>query len=117
MWNDCDMEAVLFDGEAFNGMLADYMSFNVFNKPGKEGIYTGLPAFLKDQNESCGWNDFFLSEPFSLNVEGFISAMELVHSGEFTAFYKEEFEKYYQAMLPLARKALEKGCKLYILQT
>jgi hypothetical protein len=110
LWYEFDNQrtAIIFDGGCFNLAVEDF-----FNKNIETINYESLPLFMKEWNESRGWEDCWDYNGHELQIDDFLESMELLKSCEIGNWITKED---IQDMQELAKKAKKKGAKLKIVR-
>ena len=100
--------AIIFDGGYFDLAGEEFFGENI-----KTINYDFLPNFMKEWNESRGWEDCWDYNGYELQINDFLESMELLKSCEMGKWItKEDIEN----MQRLAIEAQEKGAKLKIVR-
>jgi hypothetical protein len=100
--------AIIFDGGYF-----DLAGEEFFNKNLKSINYDSLPEFMKEWNESRGWEGCWDYDGYELQIDDFLRSMDLIKTCELGKWIREED---INDMQRLAIEAKEKQAKLKIVR-
>ena len=101
-------KAIIFDGGYFNLAGEEF-----FSKNKKSLEYDSLPEFMKEWNESRGWEDCWDYDGYEIEINGFLKSLDLLKTCEMGKWITEED---IADMEKLATEAKEKGKKLKIVR-
>lgn len=110
LWYEYDSRkiAIIFDGGYFNLAGEEFFTENI-----KTIDYSALPNFMKEWNESRGWEVCWDYKGYDLQIDDFLESMKLLRSCEMGKWItKEEIED----MEGLAKNAKKVGAKLKIVR-
>jgi hypothetical protein len=105
---DHKRKAIIFDGSYF-----DLAGEEFFNKNIKSIVYDSLPEFMKEWNESRGWEDCWDYDGYEIDIDDFLKSLELLKTCEMGKWITKED---ITAMENLAIEAKVKGKKLKIVR-
>ena len=101
-------KAIIFDRGFF-----DLAGEEFFNKNIKSIEYDSLPEFMKEWNESRGWEDCWDYDGCEIGITDFLKSLDLLKTCEMGKWTTEED---ITDMEKLATEAMEKGKKLKIVR-
>ena len=101
-------KAIIFDGGFF-----DLAGEEFFNKNIKSIEYDSLPEFMKEWNESRGWEDCWDYDGCEIGITDFLKSLDLLKTCKMGKWITEED---ITDMEKLATEAMEKGKKLKIVR-
>ena len=78
-------KAIIFDGGYF-----DLAGEEFFNKNIKSVEYNSLPEFMKEWNESRGWEDCWDYDGYEIGIDDFLKSLDLLKTCEMGKWISEE---------------------------